>query len=272
MTEDGEKAARFDLDAYLKRIEYGGELRPSTSVLEALHVAHATHIPFENLDILLGRPILIDIASVQEKLVTLRRGGYCFEQNLLFCTALEALGFFVTQLGARVRLGSDMRRARTHMTLLVDVDETGWLADVGFGASGSLYPVPFGDGREVRHGPWAYRIIAADGEWVLQSRVDGPWSDQYTFTLEAQHQVDYVVSNHYTSTYPGSPFTQILTAQQILPDVRRTLRNRDYSEDRGTVVTRRTLADDDEILALLAEKFGLRFPPGTRFRYSATTL
>src|SRR5438552_14153171 len=103
MTDGGENLARFDLDAYLRRIEYGGELRPSAGALQALHAAHATHIPFENLDILLGRPILIDVGSVQNKLVTLRRGGYCFEQNLLFATAVEALGFAVTKLAARVR-------------------------------------------------------------------------------------------------------------------------------------------------------------------------
>ena len=267
MTHDGETPVRFDLDAYLRRIEYAGELRPSRAVLESLHVAHATHIPFENLDILLGHPILLDLASVQDKLVAGRRGGYCFEQNLLFSTALEALGFTVTQLAARVRLGSDVRRARTHMMLLVDVDDARWLADVGFGASGSPWPVPFGGEQETCQSAWTYRVVAADGQWLLQSRLDASWSDLYTFTLEPQQQVDYEMANHYTSTYPASPFTQIVIAQQLAPDVRRMLRNREYSEDRGTSVTRRLLTDDDEVLDLLAEEFHLRFPAGTRFRY-----
>ena len=264
---DGENPLRFDLDAYLRRIEYGGELRPSRAVLESLHVAHATHIPFENLDILLGRPILLDLASVQNKLVASRRGGYCFEQNLLFSTALEALGFTVTRLAARVRLGSDVRRARTHMMLLVDVDAARWIADVGFGATGSPWPVPFGGGQESCRSAWTYRVVAAEGQWLLQSRLEASWSDLYTFTLEPQEQVDYEMANHYTSTYPSSPFTQIVIAQRLTPDVRRMLRNRDYSEDRGTSVTHRLLADDNEMLAVLAEEFGLRFPAGTRFRY-----
>ena len=284
MTDDGKNQVHFDLDAYLRRIEYAGELRPSRAVLESVHAAHAAHIPFENLDILLGRPILLDLGSVQDKLVTGLRGGYCFEQNLLFATALEALGFGVTRLAARVRLGSDVRRARTHMMLIVDVDDARWLADVGFGAAGSPWPVPFGGEQEARPSAWTYRIIAAEGEWLLQSRLDASWSewllqsrldaswsDSYTFTLEPQQAVDYEMANHYTSTYPASPFTQVLIAQQITPEVRRVLRNREYSEERGPAIVRRMLADDDEVLELLDEKFGLRFPAGTRFAYRDVT-
>ena len=271
MTDDGKDPARFDLDAYLRRIEYAGELRPSRAVLEALHAAHAAHIPFENLDILLRRPILLDLGSVQDKLVTDLRGGYCFEQNLLFATALEALGFQVTRLAARVRLGSDVRRARTHMMLIVHIDGTRWLADVGFGAAGSPWPVPFGGEQEARPSAWTYRIVAAGGEWLLQSRLDASWSDSYTFTLEPQQAVDYEMANHYTSTYPASPFTQVLIAQQSTPDVRRVLRNREYSEERGPAIVRKLLADDDEVLDLLDEKFGLRFPSGTRFPYRDVT-
>ena len=282
MTDDRENPVHFDLDAYMRRIAYADELPPSAALLDALHVAHATHIPFENLDILLGRGILLDLASVQNKLVTRRRGGYCFEQNLLFSTALEALGFSVTRLAARVRLGSDVRRARTHMMLLVDVDGARFVADVGFGASGSPWPVPFGGGQESRRSAWTFRIVAEDGRsfpslnlhgeaWLLQSRLDADWTDLYSFTLEPQQAVDYEMANHYTSTYPASPFTQIVIAQQLATNARRMLRNREYSEDRGTSVTRRVLTDDNEVLELLAGEFGLRFPAGTVFPYRDLT-
>ena len=136
------ESEHLDLPAYLRRIEYAGERKASHVALEALHQAHVTHIPFENLDILLGRAIALDLDSLQAKLVAGRRGGYCFEQNLLFAAVLRAFGFTVTQLAARVRLGSDILRARTHMTLQVEVDGGRWLADVGFGGAGPLLPVP----------------------------------------------------------------------------------------------------------------------------------
>src|ERR1700756_4948956 len=93
----------MDLKAYSARIGYTGAFAPTAETLAELHLAHATHIPFENADILLGRPIRLDQESLQAKLVAQRRGGYCFEQNLLFAAALEELGFRVTRLAARVR-------------------------------------------------------------------------------------------------------------------------------------------------------------------------
>src|SRR5262249_10311169 len=148
----------FDLDAYLRRIEYAGERRPTRAALEAVHLAHATHIPFENLDILLGKPIRLDIASVQAKLVHGRRGGYCFEQNQLLAAALEAFGFPVTRLAARVRLGATRVLPRTHMLLAVEVEGTRYLADVGFGGGGPLLPLPLDPRPAVRQVAWASRV------------------------------------------------------------------------------------------------------------------
>jgi N-hydroxyarylamine O-acetyltransferase len=220
----------FDLKAYLQRIGYSGPLEPSQPVLEALHLAHATHIPFENLGILLGRPISLDLDKVQAKLVTGRRGGYCFEQNLLFATVLTELGFSVKKLAARVRY-------RT---------------------------------QPVRHYAWTYRIMEEAGHWVLQSLHGDDWIDLYAFTLEEQLLADYQMANYYTSTHPDSRFVQTLTVQLSTPSSRKFLHNREFTEDFGTTVTHRMLADDDELLKLLADTFGLFFPAGTRFRYRET--
>jgi N-hydroxyarylamine O-acetyltransferase len=259
-------ASGLDLDAYLERIGYSGGLAPSRSTLDALHLAHATHIPFENLDILLGLPIRLDLPSLAAKLVRGRRGGYCFEQNRLFAAVLEALGFAVTPLAARVRFGTTAVLPRTHMTLLVELDGERLLADVGFGAHGLLLPVPFGGAIESRQFAWTYRVVAAAAGHVLQSRTGEAWSDLYAFTQEPQQPVDFDLANYYTSTHPASRFVQTLTAQRLAPEVRRVLRDRDYSELRGDEVVRRTLASDDEVLAVLADAFALRLPPGTRFR------
>jgi N-hydroxyarylamine O-acetyltransferase len=252
-------ARAFDLPAYLRRVEYAGSRAATGATLAALHEAHATHIPFENLDVILGRGIALDIASLQAKLVAGRRGGYCFEQNLLFSEALRTLGFDVTYLAARVRLGTSVLRPRTHMTLAVAADGVRWLADVGFGAQGLLAPVPLEPRAPSRQGPWTFRVADEDGLNVLQSSRGDEWQDLYAFTLEPQHRVDYELMSHYTSTHPSSPFTQVLTAQRIAPHVRRILRDRDYSEDRGHDVTTRTLAGAGEIRDVLAYEFDLHF-------------
>jgi N-hydroxyarylamine O-acetyltransferase len=260
-------SSRLDLPAYLRRIGYAGSLDPTRATLDALHAAHATSIPFENLDILLGRRIAIDLDSVQAKLVAARRGGYCFEQNALFAAALEHLGFAVTRLAARVRFRTDRVLARTHMTLRVEVGGVPLLADVGFGGEGPLLPVPF-DGTEAGQYAWTYRILGHAGEHRLQSRRGGGgWEDLYVFTPEPQLPVDYEMANHYTSTHPASRFVLMLTAQRVATDGRRILRNRTLCLDRGDDVTTRTLADDDELLGVLADEFGLVFPAGTRFAY-----
>jgi N-hydroxyarylamine O-acetyltransferase len=261
MSDAGEP--RLDLDAYLARTGYDGELRPSPAVLEALHLAHATHIPFENLDVLLGRPIRLDLEGLQAKLVRGRRGGYCFEQNELFAAVLERLGFPVTRLAARVRLGSTRLAPRTHMLLKVDVEGGPWLADVGFGGDGLLKPFPLAAGLVVRQYAWSYRLLEDAGLWVLQSLHGGDWRDLYAFTLEPQFLVDFEVANYYVSTHPSSWFLRTLTVQLPTPEARYVLHNREFSVDRGGEVTARPIASDEELLRVLAETFCLELPPGT---------
>jgi len=260
---DSAPAVPLDLAAYLRRTGHAGALSPSRATLDTLHLAHATAIPFENLDILLGVPIRLDLASLQAKLVLAGRGGYCFEHNALFASVLEALGFKVTRLAARVRYGTDRVLPRTHMTLRVDVDGVRLLADVGFGAEGLLLPVAM-DGEPSRQFEWSYRVIEHGGAHVLQARRGSAWVDLYAFTHEPQLPVDYEIANHYTSTHPASRFTQCLTAQRLAPDVRWTLRDRELREDRGATTRTRTIGDD-ELLGVLADIFGLRFPAATRF-------
>ena len=136
---------------------------------------------------------------------------------------------------------------------------------------GLLLPLPFASGKETRQFAWTYRVIEADGEWLLQSLRDGSWVDLYSFFLTPCLAVDFEPANHYMSTHPDSRFVQTLTVQLPTPEVRHVLRNRELVLDRGATVTRRVLADDDELLAVLTEVFGLRFPAGTRFGYREET-
>ena len=152
------------------------------------------------------------------------------------------------------------------MLLLVEAEDERWLCDVGFGAEGLLLPMMFDDALESRQFAWSYRLLTDGGRWTLQSRRGEAWRDLYAFTLEPQERVDYEVANHYVSTHPASRFVQTLTAQLATPAARHTLRDFELEVDSGHAVERRTIEGETERLTLLAETFGLRFPPGTQFR------
>jgi N-hydroxyarylamine O-acetyltransferase len=255
----------LDLDPYLARIGYVGGLEPSLETLRGLHRAHVLSIPFENLDILLGRPILLDVASLQAKIVDRGRGGYCFEQNTLFAAALEHLGFDVTHLAARVRMGDDRSTPRTHMILAVDFAGTRWLADVGFGGDTLLDPVALDDDEPVRQGAWMFRLVREGDVRVLRGLRHDGWMDLYAFTEEPQLSIDYEVSNHYTSTWPRSPFVTHVVVQRSGLEERWMLIDDELRVERPAGTQRWTVASPDERLAILDERFGLVFPEGTRF-------
>src|SRR5207302_1334721 len=137
---------------------------------------------------------------------------------------LERLGFGVTLLQARVRLGAQRVLPRTHVLLAIDVAGDCWLADLGFGSFGLVEPLPL-ETSELRQFAWKYRLMRESDVWVLQAPVGGIWQDLYTFTLEPQLPVDFEPANHYVSTHPDSRFVQTLTAQSVAPDVRKVLKN-----------------------------------------------
>jgi N-hydroxyarylamine O-acetyltransferase len=254
----------IDLDAYCRRIEYAGDRQPTVRTLMDLHLAHATHIPFENLDVMLKRPIRIDLESIESKLVHGCRGGYCFEQNLLFAAVLRQIGFPVTLLAARVRLGAHRILPRTHVCLAVDAEGDRWLADLGFGSFGMLVPVPLLPG-EYQQFAWSYRLGQDTDGWVLRALIGEVWQDLYTFSLEPQLAVDFVPPNHYISTHPDSRFVQTLTVQHVAPENRKLLKNIELVTTTAAGQTRRTLSSSAELLQLLSEEFALAFPSGTEF-------
>ncbi len=258
----------MDLAAYLARIGHAapeGGWTPDAPTLAALHLAHATSIPFENLDVLAGRPIRLDLDALQAKLVGGRRGGYCFEHNRLFAAVLENLGYRVRRLAARVRHRATRILPRTHMLLLVDTEDGTWVADVGFGGEGLMLPVPFGRGAVSSQFAWSYRVGAEGPGWVMQARRGNAWEDLYAFTLEPQEDADFEMANHYVSTHPDSRFVQTLTVQLPTPTCRWTLRNRELVQDTGRRSETRRLGDEAEVRGVLANLFGLALPAGLRF-------
>jgi N-hydroxyarylamine O-acetyltransferase len=197
---------RLDLGAYLRRIGYDGDLAPNGATLAALHRAHVAAIPFENLDIVLGRGIAVDLPSIRAKLVDRGRGGYCFEHGQLFAAAVARLGFAVERLLARVGGDGDPPAPRTHMTLRVSAGSERWLADVGFG-SGLLEPLPFDATGPHAQGGWAFELVATGpAAWDLRERRGEEWLTGYRLDDQLQHHADVVVANHFTATHPSSPF------------------------------------------------------------------
>jgi N-hydroxyarylamine O-acetyltransferase len=190
----------FELDAYLKRIGLSG--RPG---IAEIHRAHVTSIPFENLDPFRGRAVSLELGDLQRKLVADRRGGYCFEHNLLLKAALEALGAEVEPILARVG-DRGTERSRTHLLLRVHLGGEVWHADVGFGRGTLLEPIPFGPGAEHMQEGWRFRVIADGPELVLRTVTDGEWVDGYSFVPEPVPLIDIETSNWYTATHPRSPF------------------------------------------------------------------
>lgn len=252
----------FDLDAYLTRIGYSGPRTVSGETLAALQLAHATHIPFENLDVLLGQRIALDSESLQAKLVTARRGGYCFEQNTLLLHALESLGFTVTRLLARVRYRSVTLRPRTHLLLRVELEGTAWLVDVGFGSEGLLQPLPLVEGQPQKHGDWYYRLLREGTTWVLQSISNTGWKDLYAFTDELSYAIDVEVASHYTSTHPDTIFKKVLTVQLPGLTQRTYLRNHELVTETATH-TQSEPIPHEALPQLLEERFGIHLAKET---------
>lgn len=260
-----EPLATIDLDRYFARIGYQGDRTPTLETLQAIHLAHATTIPFENVDSLRGEPVLLDLASLQRKLVDARRGGYCFEQNLLLAAALEQLGFNVTRLLARVTWGGARNLPRTHMLLKIDFGDQSFIADCGFGGWGLLTPLALAAEEPQEQFGWRFRLRREQDTWRLEGWLDG-WDPLYAFTLEPQLPVDFEPANWYVSTHPQSRFVQTLTAQRPTLRERYVLRNREFTVYTTTGQQTRELADDGEILAVLAEHFALALPAGLALR------
>jgi N-hydroxyarylamine O-acetyltransferase len=259
-------ASGFDLGAYLARVGIDRPPAVDAACLAELHEAHLAAIPFENLDILLGQPIRLDLASVQAKLVTGKRGGYCFEHATLFKAALERIGFACRLLASRVRVGDPQAiRPRGHYMLEVDTPQGQYLADVGFGGDGPLRPLPLLPDL-VSHMPGsAHRLRHEQSLWVLESDLGDGWNDLYGFTLEPQHAVDMELASHFMATHPASPFRQTPTVQRIRRNRRAILRGTALEIRTIGETERREIVGETALLNLLADEFGLVFPAGTRF-------
>ncbi|MEU6080060.1 arylamine N-acetyltransferase [Streptomyces sp. NPDC047108] len=256
----------LDLDAYLARIGFDGDLAPTVETLRALHFGHVSAIPFENVDILLGRTLRLDVPGLQDKMVRRSRGGYCYEHVKLYAAALERLGFGVTGIAARVRMATGKLRPATHALVEVETAETAdtgrlWLSDIGFGGS-PLGPVELLDGAESSRGGWHYRLelqTSAPGveQWVLHTLREDGWFDLHGFTLDPHYAVDFDVINHYTATHPRSPFTNRLLVQQMRPEITHRLDRTELGTMYPDGSGKAHRLEPDDLPGTLKEVFGI---------------
>jgi N-hydroxyarylamine O-acetyltransferase len=255
----------FPLAEYLKRIGIDGTVKPDFATLAAIHAAQVDAIPFEDLDPFLGRPVNLDLAGIQKKLLSDRRGGYCFEQNLLLKAALEAIGFSVVALAGRVRWMAPPDSPlgpRSHMLLKVDLPEGPFLADVGFGAFLLDRPLPFDTDIERRTAMGTFLLTRAGGVFSLNVNQPAGWRTAYIFNLEPQLPSDYEVANWYTSTSPRAPFVGTLIMERLTSDRRYKLVDRRLMVQTrdGVVVDERVINSADEFGQVLDQTFRIRPP------------
>lgn len=253
----------IDLDAYFERIGYTGERTPTLETLRAIHARHPRAIAFENLDPLLKRPARLDLESLEQKMVRDGRGGYCYEQNLLFSHVLQALGFRVAGLKAAVlwNAAEDDVPPRTHMLLRVDLDEGPYIADVGFGGLTQTGPLRLEPDTEQATPHEPFRLMRAGDDWVMQAKLRDEWRALYRFDLQEQVPRDYEITNWYYSTNPDSLFVTGLMVARAAADRRYALLNNELAAHHLNGGTdRRVLTSAAEMREVLERDFRLVLP------------
>ncbi len=247
----------FQLDGYLERLNYSGGVEPTEDRLEALHRAQCYTIPFENFDILLGRGISLEPATIFDKLVNRARGGYCFELNGLFLMALKTFGFDARALLARVQL-TGKPSGRGHQIALVSLQGRQWIADVGFGNPSLRAPIPLELDHPTIHDGQTFRLHDAGHFGImLQTLNNDQWQDLYSFDLGHVCAADIEYGNYFTSTHPGSFFTFARVAALSLHNGAITLYNHSLKRITADKEQVQQLPEGQFYIDALKEHFGI---------------
>jgi N-hydroxyarylamine O-acetyltransferase len=254
-----------NLTAYFERIGFAGSIAPTVQTLEILHGLHPAAIPFENLNPLLGLPVPLDQKSLEHKLLAEKRGGYCFEHNLMFLRVLRELDFSVKGLAARVLWGhpEDAIRRRSHMLVLVEIAGSHHIADVGFGGLTLTAPLKLRADVEQTTPLETFRLTGGgESPWRLEVNIGDEWKPLYSFDLTEQHEIDYDAANYFLSTNPVSTHRKMLMAARADKGQRHALSGTRLSTyTMGGETGRRVLTSVAEIKEVLATTFGISLPP-----------
>ena len=248
----------FSIDSYFDRIDYNGGTDISEETLYELHVSHTLNIPFENLDVYYKKPVLLDEASLFNKIVKNRRGGYCFEMNGLFSIVLKRIGFKITDLLARGTLDGINYTAKTHQVLLVEINEKKWLADVGFGNDGIIAPLLLKEDQDQKQFAHTYCLLKDPKYgYVLQKKIKDKYVSLYAFDMNKCHPIDFIMSNHFTATFPESFFTKMRMCTMPTRKGRITLTDKQLKTVKNGVISETAVENDDRFNVILKEYFKL---------------
>lgn len=254
----------IDLDAYFRRIGYEGSREPTIETLRVISLLHPQAIAFENIYPLMGWPVLLDEASLQQKLIKDGRGGYCFEHSLLMSEILKSLGFKVTGLSGRVIRdpAPNAIKSRNHSFLQIDLDDGIYVVDVGFGRATPTAPLRLETDIEQPTPHETYRLIKTDEDlFDMQINIGGEWMGLYRFDLQKQLSVDYEAPNWYTSTHPNSQFVTNLKAARVDTGYRHTLLDNSYNlRFPDAPSQKRTLNSVEEMREILENEFRIALP------------
>jgi N-hydroxyarylamine O-acetyltransferase len=263
-------AQPLNLDAYLTRIGYAGPRTRSYDTLTGILAAHIAAVPFESFDVLLGRPIRLDPEGLEAKLVTARRGGYCFEHASLMHAALEALGFAPIRHASRVLLFEPRHQSvRQHMFLTVLLDGATYVVDPGFGPFACPLPIPI-DGTAIPMGAPTHRLARDGDDWFLYVKRDGEEIQGWTSKMEEEYPVDFVMMNHYIATHPASFFTHNILASAVIPQGGRVnIMNQGVHIIRDGKAEAAELPNRRALRSLVAEHFGFDLPELETMRVDA---
>lgn len=258
-------SAALDLPAYFHRIGLTEQPQADLATLRRIHALHPGSIAFENLSVLLGQPVLLDLGSLQKKMITQGRGGYCFEHNTLLWQVLRAVDFKVSALAARVRwnVPREQTTAMGHMLLRVECETESYIADVGFGGLTLTAPLRLYPDIEQQTPHELFRLTESAGDYTLEARIDVAWKPLYCFNLRQQYAPDFEAWNWYASTAPQSVFMRNLMVARPEATRRHALFNNRYTvHELGGHTTTRLLTGAAEMRAVLTEAFRIRLPEG----------
>jgi N-hydroxyarylamine O-acetyltransferase len=250
-----------NLKLYLQRLGFETPPEPTLDTLRVLQLRHTGVFAFENLATITGAPVLIDLPSIEEKVLLGGRGGYCYELNNLFFALLLELGFDARAISGRVVMNQPEGSwtARTHRLSLVTIDDVRYISDVGFGGMVPTAPLLLDTETEQATPHEPYRIEKQADGYMLRANVAGEWRPMYLFDLQRQEDIDYTIGNWYVSTHPQSPFANRLMVARTGDGWRKTLNNGSFAVHRmGAESERREVADVEDLLGLLEVEFGIR--------------
>jgi len=252
---------KVNLNAYFERIGFAGSIAPTLATLELLHALHPDSIPFENIDPVMGRPVLLDQASLEQKLLHKGRGGYCFEHNTLLMNVLRDLDYTVRSYAARMLWGHPEGGARiiSHMVLVVDISGTSYLCDVGSSIFILTAPLKLRDGVEQQVGSETFRLTKSGERWLLEVKLDEAWRGIYQFDLVEQSADEIAAINSVVETEYFN--RALLFAARVEGGVRYSLSGNRLSIHRPDQPRERRYAGDVAALkTMLSEVFRITLP------------